>query len=216
MSRGIFITFEGGDGVGKSTQMSLLADNLTSLGYTVCVLREPGGTRVGQAVRSIVLDPATGNLDPTAELLLYEAARAQLVAEVIKPALERGEVVLCDRFSDSTLAYQGFGRGIDITHIDEVNAIATAGCIPDRTVLIELDPARGLARARAREAGADRMEREGAAFHGAVHDGFLALASREPERFRIVSQAPSHIDTAAAILQAIEDLLPPVSGSVRR
>lgn len=216
MLRGVFITFEGGDGAGKSSQMSLLADGLTSRGYAVRTLREPGGTAIGEAVRSIVLDPATGSLDPIAELLLYEAARAQLVAEVIKPALGRGEVVLCDRFYDSTLAYQGFGRGIDIDRIDEVNAIAVAGCIPDRTVLIELDPMRGLAKVRARDAGADRMEQEDAAFHGAVHDGFLALARREPGRFRIVAQTPSREETAAVILKAVEDLFPDMTGSVRR
>ena len=136
--RGVFITFEGGEGSGKSTQLKLLAHRLEGAGIAVRTLREPGGTAVGESIRAILLDPAHTGLDDTAEILLYEAARAQLVAEVIEPALEAGEIVLCDRFFDSTTAYQGYARGIALERVAALNHAATSGLAPDRTLLLDI------------------------------------------------------------------------------
>ena len=208
MPRGVFITIEGGEGAGKSTQVARLADNVRAMGRAVLTLHEPGGTAVGETIRKILLDTGNAGLSPTAELLLFEAARAQLVEKVIRPALECGEVVICDRFFDSTVAYQGFGRGLDMEAIEALNRIATCGCVPDRTVLIDFDIEKGLSRARrASGAGGDRLEREDDGFYRRVHDGFVQLAARDPERFRVVQQQPDHADTAAAVLDAVRDLL---------
>ncbi len=172
---GTFITFEGGEGTGKSTQIRLLAERLEAAGLTVRALREPGGTVVGEAVRRILLDPDHAELGVSTEILLYEASRAQLVDEVIRPALEAGEVVLCDRFFDSTTAYQGYARGIDLARIDALNAAATGGLVPDRTLVLDIDPAIGIRRATAESA--DRLEAEDLGFHVRVRDGFLAIAA---------------------------------------
>jgi dTMP kinase len=192
--RGVFVTFEGGEGCGKSTQLRLLAKRLESAGVPVRVLREPGGTAVGEAVRAILLDPNHSGLDDTAEILLYEAARAQLVAEVIEPALEAGEIVLCDRFYDSTTAYQGHARGIPLGHVDALNRAATGGLSPDRTIVLDIEPALGITRAT--RDGADRLESEDLAFHQRVRCGFLAIHAEEPERVRVVD-ASGDIDTVA-------------------
>ena len=180
--RGVFITFEGGEGSGKSTQLKLLARRLETAGVAARALREPGGTVVGEAVRAILLDPDHSGLDDTTEILLYEAARAQLVAEVIQPALDAGEVVLCDRFYDSTTAYQGHARGIDLDEVATLNRAASRGLIPDRTLLLDIDPRRGVRRATS--LGADRLEGEDLAFHDAVRAGFLSIAAEEPARVR--------------------------------
>jgi dTMP kinase len=148
--KGVFVTFEGIEGSGKSTQIGLLADHLTTLGRPVTLTREPGGTPIGDQVRKILLDPASKGLDPVAELLLYAASRAQHLREVILPALEKGRVVLCDRFSDATLAYQGHGRGLDIDMIRALDRIVTGGRLPDLTILLDIGAAAGLARARGR------------------------------------------------------------------
>lgn len=183
--RGVLVTFEGGEGSGKSTQIRLLAARLTAAGFSVRALREPGGTSVGEAVRAVLLDPEHDGIDPRAELLLYEAARAQLVAEVIEPALDAGEVVICDRFFDSTTAYQGYGRGLPLDEVRALNMSATGGLVPDRTLVLDVDPAVGLIRATV--GGADRLEREDGAFHERVRAGFLAIASDEPERVRVIN-----------------------------
>lgn len=184
---GAFITFEGGEGSGKSSQIRMLESRLAAEGVATSVFREPGGGLggVGERIREVLLDPAHDALDPLAELLLYEAARAQLVAEKIAPLLDAGEVVLCDRYADSTLAYQGFGRAaapLDV--IRELNAIATRGVAPDLTLLLDVDPALGLACAT--HAGADRLEREELAFHQRVRAGFLAVAAEDPDRVVVV------------------------------
>jgi dTMP kinase len=184
-TRGAFITFEGGEGSGKSTQIARLAKRLTAAGLTVRVLREPGGTRVGEGVRALLLDPEHTELDATAELLLYEASRAQLVADVIQPALAAGEIVLCDRFYDSATAYQGFGRGLPRDRIRELNEIATLGIKPDRTIVLDVEPALGIERATRH--GADRLEGEDGVFHAAVRAGFLAIAAEEPDRVRVIA-----------------------------
>ena len=178
--RGVFITFEGGDGSGKSTQLKLLAHRLEAAGIPVRVLREPGGTAVGEAVRAILLNPDHVGLDDTAEILLYEAARAQLVSEVIEPALEAGTTVLCDRFYDSSTAYQAYGRGLDATMVAGLNAAATGGLTPDVTVYLALPVGEAMPRATA--GGADRIEGEPHDFHQRVLDGFEAIAAADPAR----------------------------------
>jgi len=183
-ARGIFMTFEGVEGSGKSTQVELLARDLTDLGFNVVVLREPGGTEIGERVRRILLDPAICGMSAQAELLLYQASRAQLVAERIMPALATGSVVLCDRFTDSTLAYQGFGRGLSADDITELSRIATAGLVPHLTFVLDIDAAVGLARAVTD--GPDRLEAEEIAFHERVHEGFRVIAKGDPDRVVLV------------------------------
>lgn len=205
---GTFITFEGADGTGKSTHIGLLAERLRAHGLEVLCLREPGGTAVGEALRALVLDPANAALGDRAELLIYEAARAQLVDEVIAPALARGAVVLCDRFADSTVAYQAFGRGLPRASVDAASAFATGGLMPDRTLLMVCGaPGEGLHRA-AQVAEADRLELAGDAFHDRVAEGFAALAAAEPDRVRVVDSSGERDATAQAVAQAVADLFP--------
>ena len=205
---GTFVTFDGADGTGKSTHIGLLAERLRAHGLEVLCLREPGGTAVGEALRALVLDPANAGLSDRAELLIYEAARAQLVDEVIAPALGRGAVVLCDRFADSTVAYQAYGRGLPRESVDAANAFATGGLVPDRTLLMVCGaPDEGLHRA-AQVAAADRLELAGEGFHGRVAEGFGALAADEPGRVRVVDSSGSCEATAQAVAQAVADLFP--------
>ena len=209
--RGVFVTFEGGDGVGKSTHIRYVADELRRAGREVVCLREPGGTGVGESLRAMVLDPENGEISSEAELLMYEAARAQLVCEVIRPALERGAVVLCDRFSDSTIAYQAYGRGLPLDFVRRANAFATGGIVPDRTILLVLGNTRkSLARATGAGAG-DRMEQAGEVFHSRVNRAFLKLAKRDPKRIRIVRSSSSRKATAAAVAAELADILPELS-----
>ncbi|MDO8915094.1 MAG: dTMP kinase [Coriobacteriia bacterium] len=177
MTPGRFIVFEGGEGTGKTTQARLLVERLQAAGVDAIAVREPGGTLVGEAMRTIVLDPASEGLDQRAELLLYEASRAQHVVQVIRPALAAGTWVVCDRFAESSVAYQGYGRGIDLDLVNALNDFATAGLAPALTVLIDLDAALGLHRATG--AGADRLEAAGLAFHERVRAGYLEIA-KEP------------------------------------
>ncbi|MFA7295921.1 MAG: dTMP kinase [Dehalococcoidia bacterium] len=204
MSPGLLVTFEGGEGAGKSTQIARLTQRARLRGLEVLTCREPGGTPLGERLREALfgLDAAPTAL---AELLTFAAARAELVATLIRPALERGQLVLCDRFTDSTVAYQGYGRGLDLGTIEAVNAAATGGLVPDLTLLLDLDPAAG--RARGAEGGTDYLERETIAFHERVRDGFLALADRDPTRWRVIDAA-GDIDTVSAAAWApIEALL---------
>ncbi len=177
--RGVFITIEGGEGVGKSTQGRELARRLRAAGVTVLETREPGGTPAGDRIRDLVLDPAA-HMAPVTELLLYEASRAELVSAVIEPALERGEFVLCDRFYDSSTAYQSYGRGLDPDLVGTLNMNATGGLRPDLTVYLALDPDHGVPRATT--GGADRIEAEPDDFHRRVLAGFEAIAAAEPDR----------------------------------
>lgn len=209
--RGVFVTFEGGDGVGKSTHIRYVANELRLAGREVVCLREPGGTGIGESLRAMVLDPDNGEISSEAELLMYEAARAQLVREVIRPALERGAVVLCDRFSDSTIAYQAYGRGLPLDFVRRANAFATGGIVPDRTILLVLGNTRkSLARATGAGAG-DRMEQAGEGFHSRVNRAFLKLAKRDPKRIRIVRSSSSRKATAAAVAAELADILPELS-----
>src|ERR671923_621088 len=208
---GFLIAFEGVEGAGKSTQLDLLRDELERRGHEVVVIREPGGTPVGERVREVLLDPAV-DLDARAEALLFAAARAQLVEQVIRPALERGAVVLCDRYLDSSLAYQGGGRGLGRGPVREVNRFATGGLLPDLVVLLDLDPADGLARRRGER---DRIEVEDLAFHRRVRDAFRELAAADPGRFAVVDAAGPVDRVAAQVLAAVLDCVEG-SGEPRR
>jgi dTMP kinase len=196
---GVLIAFEGVEGAGKSTQLDLLRCELERRGHEVVVTREPGGTPVGERVRSVLLDPGA-ELDPRAEALLFAAARAQLVAQVIRPALERGEVVLCDRYVDSSLAYQGVARGLGREPIAAMNRFATGGLVPDLVVLLRLDPAEGLTRGRG---GRDRIECQDLEFHRLVAQGFLDLAAAEPDRFAVVDAAQPPEQVAGEVRDAV-------------
>jgi dTMP kinase len=189
-NRGVFITFEGTDGSGKTTQMRRLAVRLRATGRPVVETVEPGGTRIGQQIRRILLDAANQDLRPTAELLLYFAARAQNVDEVILPALNRGDLVLSDRFTDSSLVYQGCGRELGAGSVLALDQIACRGLKPDLTLLIDIDLETSLRRARARNTtqklDQDRMDTQSTDFYRRVHEAYRALATREPDRVRIV------------------------------
>lgn len=212
--RGLFITFEGGDGAGKSTHIRFLASVLRERSYEVLSLREPGGTRIGEKLRSVVLDPGNDELSSESELLVFEAARAQLVSEVIKPALARNAVVLCDRFTDSTVAYQAYGRGLSLDFVRQANAFACQGLHPDRTLLLTAGGSSASIK-RATRGGADRMERSGQEFYGRVARGFKEAAQREPERIRVVESAGKRSATAKAVFEQLSDLFPWMSEEVR-
>jgi len=209
MQPGSFITFEGIDGCGKTTQLRLLATKLRESGRTVVETVEPGGTEIGQQIRRILLDPANSAIHARAELLLYFGSRAQNVEQVIRPALAKGQVVLCDRFTDSTLAYQGCGRGLDSNMILELDRIACQSLKPNATVLIEIDGATSLARARRRNERTDlsesRIDEESFAFHERVRRGYRALAESEPERFVAIDGRGSISEVAAAIREALRN-----------
>ena len=189
-----FITFEGVEGSGKSTQLALAAERLRGPGRTVRTTREPGGTPIAEKIRQVLVDAAHAELEPMAEWLLIEAARAQHVAEVVRPALSEGAFVLCDRFSDSTEAYQAAGRGLDAAMIAGLDARVRGGLAPDLTLLYDLDPNEGLARAKRRDPVAGRFEAAALDFHARVRSGFLAIARREPQRVAVI---PVEGDAAA-------------------
>jgi dTMP kinase len=192
---GWFIAFEGGEGAGKSTQEALLADSLRLAGRSVVRTREPGGTPAGEAIRHVLLSPDFDGLDARAEALLFAAARGEHVAHVVRPALERGDVVICDRYLDSSVAYQGVGRDLGVDRVRDLSLWATGELLPDLTVLLDVDPIVGLARF----AGRDRLEAESIDYHRAVRQGFLDLAAAEPERYLVVDAA----DPATVIADAI-------------
>lgn len=181
--RGAFITLEGPEGAGKTTQVKLLSKQLDIAGIPHVVTRDPGGTPLGRQIRRILLNPENP-VQPMAELLLYQADRAQHVAEIIEPELQVGKLVICDRYIDSTMAYQGYGRGIDFALIKELNQIATGGLVPEMTILFDIESSDGLARLH--PGGHDRLEREALEFHLKVRKGYLELAEKEPSRWRIL------------------------------
>lgn len=209
--RGLFINFEGGDGSGKTTQMHLLARRLESEGYKALETTEPGGTRIGNQIRRILLDSANQELCPTAEMLLYFASRAQNVEELILPALAAGSVVLSDRFTDSTMAYQGFGRGLGERLVIELDRISCHALVPDLTILIDIDIEASLARARQRnlDLTESRMDAQAVEFHRKVREAYLEMARREPGRFRVVD-GRADIDTVACAVWAA--VCPALSG----
>ena len=181
-----FVTFEGVEGSGKTTQLALAAERLRAAGQTVRTTREPGGTPIGEQIRRVLLDAAHSELDPVAEWLLVEAARRQHVRDVVRPALEDGAFVLCDRFADSTEAYQVAGRGLDAAMVADLDRRVRNGLAPDLTLLYDLDPKKGLVRAMARDAAPGRFEAAALEFHERVRSGFLAAARREPRRIAVV------------------------------
>jgi dTMP kinase len=212
----MFLTFEGIEGCGKSTQVRLLAQTLTAAGHQVMLTREPGGCPIADQVRSVLLDAANRAMLPMAELLLYGAARAQHLAEVIRPALSQGKIVLCDRFSDATRAYQAFGRGLDRQLIEQVNQLACQGLAPDMTLLLDCPVEVGLARARQRIDAAsgpreERFELEALTFHQRVRDGYLTLSHEEPQRFVLVNANQNPEQVAEQIAAAV---LPHLSGQL--
>jgi dTMP kinase len=196
---GFLVTFEGIEGSGKSTHLRLLASALRDAGYDVLETREPGGTALGQALRDLLLAPSSAPPEPLTELLLYCADRAQHAAEVIRPALATGRIVLCDRFSDSTIAYQGYGRGLDLDTVRTLDAGARGGLEPDLTFLLDCPAAAGLARAHARSGAGDRFEQEALAFHEAVRQGFHSLAAATPARYRLIDSTPPAAEVSARI-----------------
>jgi len=204
--RGVWITLEGGDGSGKTTQANLLADWLTEAGRTVVRTREPGGSEVGQLIRDIVLHHR-GDIAPRAEALLYAADRAHHVATVVRPALGRGEIVLQDRYLDSSVAYQGAGRVLDGAEIRDLSLWAAEGALPDLTLLLDLDPSAARERLDSDDKPFDRLEAEKAEFHGRVRDAYLALAAEEPDRFLVLDAAASVDDIAALIRTRVAALL---------
>lgn len=209
---GLFVTFEGLDGSGKSTHLRRAAAWLEERGVACQVTHEPGGTPLGDAVRQVFLDPRWGAVDGTVELLLVFASRRQHLFEVIDPALAAGRTVLCDRFTDSTRAYQGYGRGVALAQIERVDELATGGRRPDRTLLFDLDPAaaraRGQSLSRQRRGDVDRLDAEDLAFYSRVRQGFLAVAAAEPERFRVIDSSGEPEATFARVRQALADLVP--------
>ena len=203
---GVFITLEGADGSGKSTKARMLAAALEEAGREVVLLREPGGTDISEKIRSILLDTENGAMSAECELLLYEASRAQLVREVIVPALDRGAVVVCDRFFDSTYAYQACARGLDEGLVRRANRIGSCGVVPDRTIVFDLEPEESYERATRH--GIDRMEAEGVAFQERVRAGFAAVAANNPDRVRVVNGSGEKAEVYQRMLVELLDLLP--------
>jgi dTMP kinase len=209
----MFVTFEGIDGSGKSTQIEMLAAHLEQKGHGVLVTREPGDGSLGRQLRPILLDLKNAGLSDRAELFLYLADRAQHVREVVAPALAAGKIVLCDRFADSTVAYQGYGRGLDPGLLKSLNDLAVAGTTPELTILLDLSPEAGLGRARARneDAGAagseGRFEALALDFHTRVRQGYLALAAAEPERFRVIDAARKPQEIFVDVRRAVAEKL---------
>ncbi len=217
---GLFISFEGPDKAGKSTQISRLASYLSGLGYIVTVTREPGGTPVCEAIRHLVMHKGEEALAPEAELLLFSASRAQLVQSIIRPNLDRGNIVLCDRFADSTVAYQGEARGLDLSLIDRLNRLAVGDCWPKLTFLLDLPVEESLRRLNLMEGRPkneeddgidDRFEQEDRFFRLAVREGFLKLAAREPQRIRKLDACESVDELAAQIKAEVDHVIAEIS-----
>lgn len=213
---GRFITLEGIDGCGKSTQLVMLADALRALGNRIIVTREPGGTTIGERIRELLSSDATASIQPATELLMIVAARAQHVAEVIRPAVEAGRITISDRYTDSSVAFQGYGRGLDLTTIDQVNLLATGGLTPDLTILFDLDAKEAQARLDARRIGAldgarrpalaylDELELE---FHARVREGYLKIAAADSARLKVVDASVSPDRMHAQVMALVLSLL---------
>lgn len=210
MNRGLFITVEGTDGSGKTTQIANMQTHLASLGCEVLLTREPGGTRISESIRSVILNPANTEMSDTTELLLYSASRAQLVEQVIKPSIEKNITVICDRYVDSFYAYQGFGRGANFGLLENITRIAVNGTMPDITFFFDLDPEIGLKR-RLAATESDRIENEVIEFHRKVHDGYKVLAARYPERIKTIDASRP----AAEVWQDVRRQLEMALGFIR-
>lgn len=207
--RGLFITFEGPDGCGKTTQAARVAAALEAAGREVVRLREPGGTSISEQVRRVLLDPANAEMCPECELLLYEASRAQLTRQVIEPALAAGKVVVCDRYYDSTYAYQMGGHGLAEDVVSAANALGSCGRVPDVTILLDIAAEDAFARAgRVEDGGPDRLESEGVALQRRVREAYLRLAEREPERIRLVDATGTPDEVAARVAEVLHGVVP--------
>jgi dTMP kinase len=198
-----FIVFEGGEGAGKSTQSNALADYLRARGHSVLCTREPGGTLAAEAIRAVLLDPANAGLDDRAEALLFAAARGDHAARVIRPGLERGDVVISDRYLDSSVAYQGVARGLGAERVAELSLWATGGLVPDLTIVLDVDPALGLARV----VGPDRLESEPIEWHARVRQAFLDIATEHPQRYLVLDGSRPAEDLAVEIAVAVSALV---------
>ncbi len=206
--RGLFITFEGSEGCGKSTQIKRLASRLNRLGYRVRSAREPGSTRVGERIRHLLkFSKSNGGMLPETELMLFSASRAQLVRETILPALTRNEIILCDRFADSTTVYQGAARKLDLRFIEKLNSFVTSKRKPDLTLILDVDADLGLKRAKQKTRTTDRMETQHRSFYKAVRHGFLQLAKREPRRVKVIDASLSLKETSEAIWARVHPLI---------
>ncbi|MFD1211568.1 dTMP kinase [Arthrobacter sp. GCM10027362] len=205
---GVFIAFEGGDGAGKSTQAAALQQRLQAAGRTVLRTREPGGTPVGEKLRALVLEHGHGSIDPRTEALIFAASRAAHVHQVIRPALERGEVVICDRYMDSSIAYQGAGRGLGLAEVRSLNLWATEAMLPDVTVLLDVDPEQGRHRRTAQDAAEDRLESEPDDFHARIRGAFLELAAADPGHYLVLDAGADRDAITEAVSNRIEELLP--------
>ncbi len=204
MTKGVFLTFEGIEGCGKTTQARLLKQFLEEKGFEVVLTREPGGSRIGEKIRSILLDPQNERMEPLVELLLYEASRSQHVGEVIRPHLVDGKFVISDRFYDASTAYQGYGRGIDVENVKRLNLIATGGLRPDLTIVLDLPVAEGLKRLGQ---SLDRIEREAIDFHERVRRGYISIAEDEPTRVKLVDATGSIDETFSRVKGIVEEFL---------
>lgn len=198
--RGLFITFEGPEGSGKSTHSRLLCNFLRNRGYKVLYTREPGGTRISEKIRKILLDPKNKDMNVVCEMLLYMAARAQIVKEVIAPALKKGKIVICDRFLDATTVYQGYAGGLDVKVIKDIGNLVTGRRSPDITFLLDIDAERGLKRAGRTK---DRIERKSLIFHRAVRRGYLKIAKKEPGRVKVMQAIGDIQETQDKIKKAV-------------
>lgn len=203
MKKGVFITFEGGDGCGKSTQAGLLASALKKKGYKVVRTREPGGSLFCEHLRKLLLDPEH-KVVPLSELMLYEASRAGHTAEVIRPALEKGQVVICERYSDATIAYQGYGRGLNMKDLLLIDRVATGGLKPDVTLYMKFPSGRSLGRIKRKK---DRLELEKASFHKRVEDGYRRICARNKKRVKVVDASGTQKQVQARILRIVEQCL---------
>ncbi len=204
MKRGYFITFEGGEGAGKSIQAEILVSHLHEEGYAVVVTREPGGTRIGEQIRAITHNQENVDLEAVAEAYLMAASRAQHVAQIIEPALEAGKVVVCDRFVDSSIAYQGFGRNLGAETIASLNALAVNGAVPDVTILLNILPEVGLKRRAKSRKGVDRLDMQQKDFYTRVSEGYLALAKQESNRYVVIDAGKSIETVAGAVWESVK------------
>jgi len=203
----LFITFEGGEGCGKSTQAKALYRKLYQQDIPVVLTHEPGGTALGSEIRKSLKKKQGSPISPQAELLLFAASRAQLVAEVIRPALEKGKVVICDRFAHSTLVYQGYGRGLNLTTVEMVNNLATQNLKPDIIIFLDISPEQGLARKRAPK---DRFESEDLSFHHRVREGYLKMAAADPDHWLVIDATLLKREIAKIVWERVSQLLPPL------
>ncbi len=206
MCKGLFITVEGTDGSGKTTQIKLMEEFLKAAGNDVVLSREPGGTEISETIRNLILDPGNKDISPLTEMLLYAAARAQHVFQVIRPSLESGKCVICDRFVDSSYAYQGCGRGVDLKTVADVNRAAVDGVVPDITFFLNIDPRLAIER-RIKSTGADRIEQEKMDFHMRVYEGYRKMALLYPDRIKTVDASKSIEEISLQIKTYLKEIL---------